>query len=147
MSSLKVYVAGCWRDREDLKRVMDEVKARGHRITHDWTTFEASYMDRHERNKLCARKDIEGVVTSDVLLVLLTRPDYAYRGTSSEAGAAMACRHLRSGGGPRIWVVTDKDPRMTPEAELPYSLTTCFMHDADQYFSTVEAALDALGKL
>lgn len=56
----------------------------------------------------------------------------------------MACRVLRQELCPRIWVVAPADPRRTPESELPKSLTTSFMHMADEYFTTTDDMLKAL---
>lgn len=44
--------------------------------------------NRHERGKLCASKDIEGVVGARLIVLMLTDPDpnYPYRRTSGELG-------------------------------------------------------------
>lgn len=141
-----VYIAGCWHQREAIRTIMDRAEALGCRITHDWTTFETSYTDRHERSRRCALADIEGVLASRILIVLLTDDKYAYRGTSSEVGAALAIRAHTGGRTPAIWVVASADPRTTDEGSLPYCLTSCFMHTADEYFPTVDAMFEELAK-
>lgn len=148
--SVGIYFAGSWKDRESIRRCMEAAVAMGvYYVTHDWTTYETQYTDRHERSKLCAGKDIEGVLRARIVVLMLTDPDpkYPYRGTSSELGAALACRKIREGcdePSPRIWIVAPKDPRRTSEAELPYCLTTCFFHMADEYFASPDDMLRAL---
>jgi nucleoside 2-deoxyribosyltransferase len=125
--------------------VMLNAEELGCEITHDWTSYELAYTDRHERSRKCALADIEGVVTADIVVALLTDDDYAYRGTSSEIGAALAASRITGSKKPLIWVVASKDPRETPEAELPRCLTSCFMHTADAYFRSIGGVMLSLG--
>ena len=144
-SHLRVYVAGAWPRREEIKKVMINVEELGCKITHDWTSYELTYTDRHDRSRKCALADIEGVVTADIVIALLTDDDYAYRGTSSEIGAALAARRFTGSRKPLVWIVASKDPSATPEAELPRCLTSCFMHTADAYFTSIQDVLLGLG--
>lgn len=137
--TLRLYVAGCWKEREAISKVMRTLEGLGHTITHDWTKHEPTYTDFYEQNRSCALDDIRGVCQADIVIVLLTLPDYAYRGTSSEIGAALAAREIRgTDRAPSLWIVAPADPRATPPSALPYCLTSCFMHTADEYFSSVD---------
>jgi nucleoside 2-deoxyribosyltransferase len=120
---MRVYVAGNWNKRKEIRALMDRLEEMGHTITHDWTSYERTYTSDHARNEDCALRDVEGVVGADLLIALLTEPDYAYRGTSSELGAALACRALRSDRQPAIWIVAPADPE-GPTRDLPYCLRT-----------------------
>lgn len=142
---MRVYVAGNWNKRKEIREMMDRLEDMGHSITHDWTSYEQTYSDEHARNKDCALRDVGGVVEADLVIALLTEPDYAYRGTSSELGAALACRALRGEQKPAIWIVAPAYPD-GPTRELPYCLRSCFMHAADRYFLTPALALAAVGE-
>lgn len=87
---MKFYVAGKWHDKGTVQNVMREIRTGGHVVTHDWTTYEIKYTDEEERMRIAAAKDIEGVCDCDVLIAIMIDPDYAYRGTFTEIGAAIA---------------------------------------------------------
>lgn len=78
---MKIYVAGAFLDKTELKQYMDQIEKLGHCITHDWTSYELVYNDQYERNVKCAIADIDGVIDADLVIAIMTRDDYPYKGT------------------------------------------------------------------
>jgi nucleoside 2-deoxyribosyltransferase len=93
---------------------MDQVEAGHMEVTHDWTSFEETYgdgtnlqqlrekigrwQDLHDdirtatdqqRYGMYAMFDIEGVRDADAVIMIIDQPDYEYRGTFTELGAAL----------------------------------------------------------
>jgi nucleoside 2-deoxyribosyltransferase len=89
---MKIYLAGKWADRANIRTIMDSLEAKGHTITHDWTSHENENDRSPEYLKRCAHLDIEGVRNAELIIVLMTDPKYAYRGSFTEIGAAVALR-------------------------------------------------------
>ena len=87
-----LYVAGKWADKHIIKTYMNFFTKEGHVITHDWTVVEEE--DKRTREDLAkyAELDVQGVKKADYLIILITDPEYAYRGTSCELGVALACQ-------------------------------------------------------
>lgn len=86
---MKIYVAGKFSDKKQIKQYMNELIKLEHTITHDWTSYESENGDQN-RMAQSAVKDINAVKECDVLIAFLTDPKYAYRGSFSELGAALA---------------------------------------------------------
>lgn len=86
---MRIYVAGKWQDREDVRIWHNQLRARGHEITCDWTSHE--YPGEGQEHLLTdyALADIKGVQDCDVLIALF-EVEYAYRGAFVEIGAALA---------------------------------------------------------
>lgn len=112
---MKFYVAGKWDDKPTARRVMREIRSGGHIVTHDWTTYEVMYTDEEERMSVCAAKDIEGVRDCNILVAIMIDFDYAYRGTYTEIGAAIALRK-------KVYII---GPSTTTAAN------NCFWHHPD----------------
>lgn len=93
---VKIYVAGSWKDRVRIRNCwIIPLQKLGHEITHDWTIMESSEKRDIQHQKLCAKKDLEGVVSADLLVVIMDNHislDYHYRGTNFEMGAASALK-------------------------------------------------------
>jgi nucleoside 2-deoxyribosyltransferase len=87
---MKIYLAGKYADRVKLGVKRDELRCLGHSITHDWMTYESSGPNTPEKLGEFAKFDIDGVMQSDVVVQVLDDPEYAYRGTFTELGAAIA---------------------------------------------------------
>ncbi|ARF11974.1 nucleoside 2-deoxyribosyltransferase [Klosneuvirus KNV1] len=109
---MKLYIAGKFSEKEQIKKYMEEAIKLGHTITHDWTSFENEGDDK-ERMKRSAEKDIIGVQNCDCVIAILTDPKYAYRGTWCEIGCSMGL------GKKVIMVNPNKDA---------YCTTNCFYH-------------------
>lgn len=60
----KVYVAGKFEDKENVRRVQQRLRDLGFEITHDWTPDDASDLQKS------AVEDFEGVLQADFLVVL-----------------------------------------------------------------------------
>lgn len=91
---VKVYVAGKWGDRHIIADVICQLEEKGIEITHNWTTSEVFDDDKktEEYAVLYSELDIDGVRRADVMIAIITDPDYAYRGTCTELGAALGLR-------------------------------------------------------
>jgi nucleoside 2-deoxyribosyltransferase len=88
---MRIYVAGKWFDKPLVKEYIAHFKALGHTITHDWTVIEDGDHETLDELAEMAEWDINGVRTSDVVVILIKDPVYPYRGTCCEMGAALAC--------------------------------------------------------
>jgi thymidine kinase len=87
----KVYLAGKYKESSDIYNKMNELKTKGYSITFDWTRNVEKRKNSPETFNVpdSAESDLEGVRTCDIFIALLTDKDYAYRGTSTELGAAL----------------------------------------------------------
>jgi nucleoside 2-deoxyribosyltransferase len=97
--SKSIYVAGAWIHREKLNIKMNKLKDLGFLITSNWPSFEDKLTNPDDYAE-CSIFDIDGVVTADTVLAIMTDPKYPYRGTYTEIGCAI-------GSGRRIIVVCD----------------------------------------
>ena len=96
---------------DDVKSVKDACKLlleAGHSITHDWTesdvflsSKEAKLANKEEAG-LRAKKDLDGVISSDVY-ILLSNNKEAGKGMYVELGAALALREKT--GKPEVYIV------------------------------------------
>jgi len=85
--AVRVFVATGFPQKAEAQRVMQAFRARGATITWDWTN-PPSDMDRKHQ----AMADAAGVMTADVVLAIMTLPDYEYKGTWTEIGMAIGAR-------------------------------------------------------
>jgi nucleoside 2-deoxyribosyltransferase len=108
-----IYVAGKWTDKDTIKKYMLELESMGHTITHDWTTFE---FETKNTKPQMAFADIEGVKKADMVVILMTDPEYAYRGSFTELGAALALNK-------KIYLVSDAE-----NARANYKTNVFFHH-------------------
>ena len=110
---MKVYVAGGFKFKAEVRAVQDVLRHENHTITHDWTTFEHDDVGRTHAE--CARYsalDMAGVRTADAVVVVIVDPAHPHRGTLAEIGAAIAlkkqiivldCVDCGSGEHERLW--------------------------------------------
>ncbi len=125
-----VYVGTKWSRRAEASEAMALLRARGHSITHDWTTEEdpgtgveaarAYYAE-------CAAADVDGVLDADVFLLI---HDPTCRGAFVELGIALA-------HGCRVIVV---DGEGHPEHSVPIFY---FLPEVE-HVASVEAALQLI---
>lgn len=108
---MKVYVAGKWSDKYSIREIMDRVEKMGGEITYDWTKNISTKC--HEKLGESAKLDINGVVKADYVIFIMTDPNYPYRGTFTELGAALA---------------TGKTIFLYCPDESSYCVTNCFFH-------------------
>lgn len=93
---MKIYVAGKWQDRENVRLVMENVRELGHEITCDWTDHESVDKGLMEQYAI---SDCYGVFEADLLILVAEYP-YNYRGSLVEMGIAIGQRKP-------VWVVGD----------------------------------------
>ena len=84
---MKIYLAGKWADRVDIRTVMDSLEAKGHVITHDWTACESSDERTPEYLQRCAHNDIEGVRNSEMGMDATKMSGAQYLNTSNSNDA------------------------------------------------------------
>jgi nucleoside 2-deoxyribosyltransferase len=85
---VKVFVATGFPQKEDARRVMSALIARGVGVTYDWTRPRTG-LDRLNM----AMADAAGVKAADALIAIMTLPDYDYKGTWTEIGMAIGHGH------------------------------------------------------
>jgi nucleoside 2-deoxyribosyltransferase len=84
----RVYVAAPWLDRASAAEVATILECNGYHITHKWWIFEGAEEDTSwEFKQICARQDMEGVRTADVVVLLNTQKS---EGKATEQGMAIA---------------------------------------------------------
>lgn len=79
---MNIYVAGKWEEMARVREVQAQLRAVGHRITHDWTSYQS---DSPRDQAIC---DLTGVRCADVL-VLIVEKDLRYAGAWVEMGIAI----------------------------------------------------------
>ena len=82
---MRIYVATKWEEATRAQAVMALLRDRGHVITYDWTVQEQESAQQ-------AIADCEGVVSADLVILLLENPLLPYRGTWVELGIALAAQ-------------------------------------------------------
>ena len=87
---MKVYVAGSWEERDEIKNVMKKLEAAGHEVLVDWTCHGGTGKKKY------ALEDFEGVVASEIFI--LVNPAVMSRGKFIETGIALA-------GGKNIYII------------------------------------------
>jgi len=85
---LKFYVAGKWEDREAVRKIQNNLIAKGHQITVDWTKHEIS---DEGYPKQYSEDDINGVRDCDIYVGRFV-DKLNYKGALVEMGAALAMR-------------------------------------------------------
>jgi len=103
---MRIYVAGKWQEKPQVRAVQTALIAAGHVITHDWTIAELGhdhiggpdwvqvYSKWYDPKELeaQARGDLIGVQTADAIVVCAINP-HKYSGTLTEMGIALGCGH------------------------------------------------------
>ena len=87
---MKIYVAAKFEEAERVQRVYALLRNRGFKITHDWTTEDASLYEGEAKaayKRQCAMNDYFGVCYADAVLVLNHGLLY---GGAAEMGMAIA---------------------------------------------------------
>lgn len=105
---MNVYVAGAYCDKPTVQQVQNELRKIGCTITHDWTTA------AHATALEDALADERGVNQADVVVVVFSVADHAYRGTFTEMGMALGLRKLVF-----ALCLTDGDYKHNPFLQLP----------------------------
>jgi len=126
-----VYVAGKWSNKPDINKRQADVRAKGYRITHDWTKFEDGNDRSNEYLGTCAEFDINGVKNADLVVVIMDDEKYPYKGTWTEIGCGLGLE--------KKVLVYCPDPSRT------YAAQNCFFHHPlVKHFATWEDLLAEL---
>jgi hypothetical protein len=144
---IKVYVAGCFDDYLEIRKIQAILIKHGYEISYDWTIrAEKTIHDRMdgivttrtpEILKEEALFDMNGVYKADFTLFIITNKDYVYRGTFCELGASIMRDSLRNKIGHTI-ILSNKD-------EDTYAKTLCFYHHPHiVHVNTIDDALSML---
>ncbi len=110
---MRIYVAGKWQEKAQVKQVQLALMAVGHTITHDWTVHEMgaheSQLDTdvligthwYDPEELAnqARGDLRGVMQAEAIVICAINP-HKYSGTLTEMGIALGC-------GRRVLIIGD----------------------------------------
>jgi len=67
---MKVYLAACFEQQEEIKAKADELAALGIHVTSRWRFEDSSLPETPERFDQCARVDLEDIRDADYLVVL-----------------------------------------------------------------------------
>lgn len=90
-AQVKVYLAGKFGDKDGpMAAKRDQIRAAGIVITHDWMTYERPGPRTPDVLGDYAFKDIQAVKDAHVVVFVMDDPKYAYRGSFTELGAALA---------------------------------------------------------
>ena len=85
----EIYVAGGYKHRNEIREFVDQLEATGlYKQSRRWFDVESD----SETPAQSAAADLEAVRNASLVVAVMTDPDYAYRGTWTEVGAALALR-------------------------------------------------------
>lgn len=117
-----VYIAGAWAHRAEIAAIIKQVQGLGAVVTHDWTRN-----DELADQAKAAVLDVDAVKAADVVLLVMTDPAYAYRGTCTELGVALGCECKH------VWIA---GPDTVAAASNVF-----WHHPRVRHFATVDEAL------
>jgi hypothetical protein len=102
----KFYISAKWQLKDQVERIYQILREKGHEITEDWTKHECikPYDQDLEVSSGFAEKDLTGVLEADYLIHL---SDTRGIGMYVELGAALALNQLN--GNPEIYVVGEEN--------------------------------------
>lgn len=107
---MKIYVAGKFEKKEEILRIYELLKKKGHSIAYDWTTHKPikPYTVNKETASQYSENEMRGIIDSDVFIFLSDE-----KGTTlnMEFGASIILKKLK--GKPLVYVVgefNDKSP-------------------------------------
>src|SRR5260370_13377109 len=102
---MKIYVAGRFENKQEVREAQSLLRSYGHQITHDWTKHLPikPYSKSQELARQYGAADMEGVRNCDVFILLAKGGSGT--GSSAELGAAIGSN--LSLGKPKIYVVGD----------------------------------------
>lgn len=88
---VKVFIGGKWDDKKQIKQYISDITNKGHVIVHDWTTYETAIT---KEMPLMAKIAIDGIIKANIVIIIMTDPNYAYRGTFTELGCAIGVNQV-----------------------------------------------------
>ena len=134
---MKFFVSGQINDLENVRNVIDKVLEAGHELTHDWTASDTilggpnSKLENIEESATRAKKDITGVIQSDVY-VLCSDNENVGKGMYVELGAALALNET-VGKPERVYII----------GALSH-LSIFYLHPAVKRRATIEEVIDEI---
>jgi nucleoside 2-deoxyribosyltransferase len=120
--TINLYVAGCYYD-DRIPTLIEELCAiPGVAVPYNWTRYIKQEEGVEKRMPAdSAIFDITGVEQCDMLVVVMDMHDYAYRGTFTELGAALALEKP-------ILMMIDKGDGANNNTEPQHASSNCFFH-------------------
>lgn len=82
---MKLYIAGKFQERKQVRWLMDRLVELGHTITFDWTT---AHYETKEETPEDAVECVRGVINADAYVGVFIM-DYTYKGALIEMGVAL----------------------------------------------------------
>ena len=123
------YMIGKFATKDEIAKRIKRVEELGLKVTHNWTLKENWTCPKSQQ----VEQDLKGVVDADIIIANINNPNYHYRGSFSEIGAAIAT-------GKTVYLVTDNCEKG--------SVTHCFLsHRNIVKFTTFEGLLRFLPKI
>lgn len=103
---MRIYVAGKWQEKAQVRKVQAALVEAGHKITFDWTQDNLGYDEPLGKDWVQiyskwynpadladqAHNDLVGVQTCDAIVICAMNP-HKYSGTLCEMGIALGCQH------------------------------------------------------
>ena len=103
---MRIYVAGKWQEKAQVRKVQAAMVEAGHEITFDWTQDNLGQPEKGGDDwvqiynlwydpmglAIQADNDLQGVKTADVIVICAMNP-HKYSGTLCEMGIALGCGH------------------------------------------------------
>lgn len=134
---MRIYVAGQWAKRAEIRKQMDIIEAKRDTITHDWTGHASSAEGAKTQQQFAdeARADLAGIHSAEVFVAFMDSPTYQYRGTFFEMGYALGC-------GVPVYIITpytEFDPKNVyfHSNTFTWSNTISMVKDLDAFYECV----------
>lgn len=91
-----IYLAGCFFEKENIRRYRKYLTTNGHIVTSNWTerensTLDGSMVKDSDKKKVYADFDFDEIDMADIVVAILDNKEYAYRGTFTEIGYGIGC--------------------------------------------------------
>jgi nucleoside 2-deoxyribosyltransferase len=122
---MNVYVAGAYCDKPTVQQVQAALTALGCRVTHDWTSRDATTALED------ALADEGGVNRAEIVVIVFSVAEHAYRGTFTEMGMALALGKMVV-----ALRLVDGDYKHNPFLHLPQVRT---VHSLDELVALINA--------
>lgn len=93
-----IYIAGKFGLSEKAKGVAEEFEKLGYTISKKWWDIEQddAMVRSNEESRRVGFAEVDGCVSADIMIVFITDPDYAYKGTLCELGIFLGARFYDS---------------------------------------------------
>lgn len=91
---MNIFVAGSSLSRNPIKQRISELQDKGFVVTYNWAMYDTKehYERTHKDSKMYAKNSIQGIRSSNCLVVLLDNSNHSYRGVNCEIGFAIGIK-------------------------------------------------------